>query len=314
MKSHVVFGMLLVLITTVSLTSTTTAQANTITRTIAPDSTSFNQGDKFIVTLSVSVTDRFATRLKVTDKVVYPAMEIIGTVNRSVTSGELRTVVLNQQLDSIELTSESIVAPVSFTVTYQAVCCMAGSFYLPPTKLSVYTTLWADYSPGPYRLMTIISNAEITLTNLLNGLSAKVTTIDGRVVSLDGKITDVSNNVISIKTDVGTIKGTIQSIQGDTATIRTDIGTIKVQIPNLIQNSVVEIQKNGEALQNNTDQLSRLDDLVDQWGHYLDTNLHALLDQNMMYSQAAVAIAVVAAAGAWIAVVVVAMRKKTTTQ
>ena len=213
-----------VLMFIVSSTPVVKAEANYITKSMEPAITVFNQGEIFTVTIDASITEEvpYTSFIAIKDEVIYPAMHI---VNASYTvTGSATKIELEQRLGYVQFNATTT-SPVTVTITYKAVCSMAGTFYLPPAYLSFYKPYtWKHYESDAFGPLTIVSNAE----PLLDELDAKITSVGDEIASVNAKVRDIS---------------------GDVATIETDLGTIKVQLPALIQENAALIQENAALIQ-----------------------------------------------------------------
>jgi len=219
--------MLVVLMFLVSSTPVVKAEANYITKSMEPAITVFNQGEIFTVTIDASITEEvpYTSFIAIKDEVIYPAMHI---VNASYTvTGSATKIELEQRLGYVQFNATTT-SPVTVTITYKAVCSMAGTFYLQPAHLSFYKPYtWTHYTSGTppaFGPLTIVSNAE----PLLDELDAKITSVEDEIASVNAKVRDIS---------------------GDVATIEKDLGTIKVQLPALIQENAALIQENAALIQ-----------------------------------------------------------------
>ena len=217
--------MSVVLMFIVSSTPVVKAEVNYITKSIEPAITVFNQGEIFTVTIDASITEAvpYASFVAIRDEVIYPAMHIVNA-SYSVT-GSVSKIVLEQRLGYVQFNATTT-SPMTVTITYNVVCSMAGTFYLPPAYLSFYKPYtWKHYASGTppaFGPLTIVSNAE----PLLGDLDAKITSIGDE-----------------IRDEIASLNAKVVDISGDVATIETDLGTIKVQLPALIQENAALIQQ-----------------------------------------------------------------------
>ncbi len=149
-----------------------------------------------------------------------------------------------------------------------------------------------------------------TIETKLGIIEADLIDINAKLVSIDGNVATIKTDVGAIETDVNNIKARLVNIDGNVATIETDIGTIETDLADInarlvsIDGNVATIETDIGTIQTDIEAIES--DVNDVKGEVVPTGYE--------FGLLATILALIAAAGAWLSVIITRKKSQVPTQ
>jgi len=277
---------LVILSVTVSRIRALPSGENWIRESIEPPTDTIKQGENFTLKVTASINQTKVYRVRIWASVVFPFMEILDadfTLTGETLIGAIYPTVLNFTRDSVNFTTY-IFPPANITITATVFCSMPGSFYLPTASLWVGDVNWTEYRSNRIGPLTVAPRVE---TLKLDELKAEVAQVREALRQLSTELSEVRAQLRELDAKASRLT---ESIALANASINTNIAVMNASV-NRIEAAASTLNEKADDL---AAELGSVRGTAEATRSWLEREVTWLL-------VAALALAALSSAGAWLA-------------